>query len=178
MVACTFGPALRRVFSLSLSATLVLTLAMLFGSATLTAPAHAGLAFTGSLGAQTYPDFSEPSFGYTIGVYNKFDDQVWIGVQSGQGVAGEASAIPILAAAYVRLPLGRIIMPVATGGLGYTLGDERKGLTWRAGGLFDIRNGRRSSLLLGVEYEGIRSSASDKSNRGGLIGRAGLLLEF
>jgi hypothetical protein len=132
---------------------------------------QAGLAITGSLGGQSRLDFSEPGFGYTVGLYSKIDEQVWLGVQSGQGVAGEASAIPILASAYVRLPLGRVIMPVATGGLGYALGDEQKGFIWRAGGLFDIRNGRRSSLLLGTEYEGLKK-------RGGLVGRAGLLLEF
>lgn len=134
-------------------------------------PAHAGLAIAGSLGGQTRLDFSEPGFGYTVGLYSKIDEQVWLGVQSGQGVAGEPSSIPILASAYVRLPIGRVVMPVATGGLGYAIGDEQKGFIWRAGGLFDIRNGRRSSLLLGTEYEGLKG-------RGGLVGRAGLLLEF
>jgi len=134
-------------------------------------PVHAGIGITATLGAQSHVDFTSPGFGYTIGLYDKIDDQTWIGVQSGQGVTGEASAIPVLGAAYIRLPLGRIVMPVATGGVGYAFGDKRHGFLWRAGGLFDIRNGRHSSVLLGAEYEGLQG-------RGGLVGRAGLLLEF
>lgn len=133
--------------------------------------ANAGIGFTATLGTQTDLKFKGPAFGYSIGVYNKVDDQVWVGVQSGQGVNGEASAIPILGSAFVRLPIGRVVMPVALGSIGYTIGDERQGFTWRAGGAFDIRNGRHSSLLLSGEYEGLKG-------RGGLVGRAGLLLEF
>jgi hypothetical protein len=133
--------------------------------------AYAGIGFTGTLGSQADVQFKGPAFGYSIGMYSKVDDQVWIGVQSGQGVNGEASAIPILGSAFVRLPLGRVVMPVALGSIGYTLGEARKGFTWRAGGAFDIRNGRHSSLLLSTEYEGL-------DGRGGLVGRAGLLLEF
>jgi hypothetical protein len=154
-----------------LVAPLFLALAIAFTVSFIPSTAHAGIAITGSLGGQSRLDFSQPSFGYTVGLYSKIDEQVWLGVQSGQGVADEASAIPILASAYVRLPIGRVVMPVATGGLGYAIGDEQKGFIWRAGGLFDIRNGRRSSLLLGTEYEALKG-------RGGLVGRAGLLLEF
>jgi hypothetical protein len=131
----------------------------------------AGIGITGTLGSQASVDFKGAAFGYSIGLYNKVDDQVWIGIQSGQGVQGEAMAIPIMGSAFVRLPLGRVVMPVALGALGYTLGEERKGFTWRAGGALDIRNGRHSSLLLSTEYEGLKG-------RGGLVGRAGLLLDF
>jgi hypothetical protein len=133
--------------------------------------AQAGIGITGTLGGQSSVHFKGPAFGYTLGLYSKVDDQTWVGIQSGQGVAGQASAIPVLGAAYLRLPIGRIVMPVATGGMGYAFGSRRKGFLWRAGGLFDIRNGRHSSLLIGTEYEGL-------DGHGGLIGRAGLLLEF
>ncbi len=111
-------------------------------------------------------------FGYNLAGYYKFDDQVLLGVQSGQGVGGDASAIPVLAAAYVRLPVGRAIMPVATGGVGYAFSGSVSGLIWRAGGALDVRNGKRSSVLLGSEYEGHGSYG------GGVVIRGGLMLEL
>jgi hypothetical protein len=129
------------------------------------------VAFTGTLGTQAYADFKGLDFGYNVAGYYKFDEQVLLGVQSGQGVAGDGSAVPLLGAAYMRLPIGRVVMPVATASVGYVLADSASGFLWRAGGLFDIRNGKRSSLLLGAEYEG-------HDGRSGLAFRGGLLLEF
>ena len=108
----------------------------------------AGIAISGTLGSQSYPDFNGMGFGYSITAYTKLDDQVLLGFQSGQGIAGEASAIPLLGAAYVRLPIGRVVMPVATAEVGWVLADSTSGFLWRAGGLLDIRNGKKSSLLL------------------------------
>jgi hypothetical protein len=130
------------------------------------------LAVTGTLGVQTTPDFKGTGFGYNLALYSRFDEQVLLGVQSGQGVAGHPSSIPVLAAGFMRLPFGRVFVPAATGGIGYALGSgDGDGLIWRAGGLLDIRNGRRSSLLLGCEYESFHDS-------GGLAVRGGVLLEL
>ena len=134
-------------------------------------PTYAGFAISGTLGAQAKPQFKDFGFGYNVTVYGKFDDQTLFGVQSGQGIVGDSKAIPILGVGYLRLPIGRVVMPVLTGGAGYAISDSLSGFTWRAGGLFDIRNGRYSSLLLGAEYEGRRG-------HGGMVARAGLLLEF
>jgi len=131
----------------------------------------AGIAISGTLGTQSYPDFKGMGFGYSITGYTKLDDQVLLGFQSGQGMAGETSAIPLLGAVYVRLPIGRVVMPVATAEVGWVLADSTSGFLWRAGGLFDIRNGKKSSLLLGAEYEG-------HDGRGGIVFRGGLMLEF
>jgi hypothetical protein len=128
------------------------------------------LAVTGTLGLQTRPDFEGSGFGYNLSVYSRFDEQVLLGVQTGQGVAGHPSLVPVLAAGFMRLPFGRVFVPAATGGLGMALG-EGGGFLWRGGGLLDIRNGRRSSLLLGCEYEGF-------DGRGGLVVRGGALLEI
>lgn len=128
------------------------------------------LAVTGTLGLQTRPDFDGSGFGYNLAVYSRFDEQVLLGVQTGQGVSGHPSLVPVLAAGYMRLPFGRVFVPAATGGLGMALGDGG-GFLWRGGGLLDIRNGRRSSLLLGCEYEGF-------DGRGGLVVRGGALLEI
>jgi len=130
------------------------------------------LAVTGNLGIQSRPDFEGSGFGYNLAIYNRFDEQVLLGVQSGQGVAGYSSSVPILAAGIMRLPFGRVFVPAATGGIGWALGSgDGAGYIWRGGGLLDIRNGRRSSLLIGCEYEGF-------DDRGGLVVRGGLLLEL
>lgn len=128
------------------------------------------LAATGTLGLQTRPDFAGSGFGYNLAVYSRFDEQVLLGAQTGQGVAGHPSLIPVLAAGYMRLPFGSVFVPAATGGIGMAIG-EGGGFLWRGGGLLDIRNGRRSSLLLGCEYEGF-------DGHGGLVVRGGALLEL
>jgi len=128
------------------------------------------LAVTGGLGLQTRPDFKGSGFGYNLGLYSRFDQQVLLGVQSGQGVAGHPSLVPALAAGFMRMPFGRVFVPAATGGIGMAIGDGG-GFLWRGGGLLDIRNGRRSSLLLGCEYERF-------DGRGGLVVRGGALLEI
>jgi len=94
-----------------------------------------------------------------------------VGIQSGQGTVSSSQAIPILASAIIRLPIGRIVLPIATGDVGYALDDHHAGLIWRGGGGFDIRNGRHSSLLLQGAYERQGSLA-------GWSARGGLLLEF
>lgn len=130
------------------------------------------MAVTGTLGVQTNPDLEGTGFGYNVAAYYKFDEQVLLGVQSGQGVSGHAGSVPVLAAAYMRLPFGRVFVPVATGGLGWAFGSgDGAGYLWRGGGALDIRNGRRSSLLLGCEYERF-------DDRGGMVVRGGALLEF
>jgi hypothetical protein len=128
------------------------------------------LAVTGTIGLQARPDFEGSGFGYNLAVYSRFDEQVLLGVQSGQGVAGHPTLVPVLAAGYMRLPFGRVFVPAATGGVGMAVGDGG-GFLWRGGGVLDIRNGRRSSLLLGCEYEGF-------DGRGGLVVRGGALLEI
>ena len=130
------------------------------------------MAVTGTLGVQSNPDFKGTGFGFNLTAYQKFDEQVLLGVQSGAGVAGHPSSVPVLAAGFMRLPFGSVFVPAATGGLGYAFGpDDGTGFIWRGGGALDIRNGRRSSLLLGCEYEGFK-------HRGGLVIRGGALLEF
>ncbi len=132
--------------------------------------AFGGLALTATLGSQSYAGFRDPNFGYSFSAYYKFDEQVWLGLQSGQGVSGFPDAVPLLGAAYVRLPMGRVIMPVWTGEAGYVL--SHPGFVWRMGGLLDIRNGRHSSLLLGSEFE------RNPDGRAGVLLRGGLLLEL
>jgi hypothetical protein len=134
------------------------------------APLHAQAVFTGTLGTTSRDHFKGAHFAYTVGLHLKFDEMILIGVQSGQGTLAGSRAIPITAAAMVRLPIGRIVLPVAIGDLGYALVQD-PGFLWRAGGGFDIRNGRRSSFLLLGGYEQQGTSV-------GWFGRGGILLEF
>ena len=145
---------------------LVLLLACIFPGA-----GRAGMAVTGSLGADSRDHFRGARFAYNAACFAKFDDQTLLGIQSGQGTVAGGQAIPVFASAVIRLPLGRIILPEATGDVGYAIDGHRSGFIWRAGGGFDIRNGRQSSLLLLGAYERQGSAA-------GWSGRLGILLEF
>lgn len=126
--------------------------------------AFTGIALGGKIGS---PISSEPEFNYSIFLYNKFDEQVLLGVNSGQQYGG----IPILASGYIRLPFGKIFMPVAAGDAGYFLHDDNDGFIWRAGGGIDWKNGTRSSILLLGGYEQFPDNANP-------YGRIGLMLEF
>jgi hypothetical protein len=132
---------------------------------------RADMAVTAAFGASSRDEYRGAVMAYSGAVYLKFDDMVLLGAQSGIGGVAGPSSIPIAGSAIVRLPLGRVVLPFATGDLGYVLDDEDDGLFWRGGGGFDIKNGRYSSLLLlgGVE-------AASKAR--GWFARAGLLLEF
>ena len=133
--------------------------------------AHSGAVLTGTLGGNSGDHFKGAHFAYSAALYAKFDDMTLLGVQSGMGTVAATDAIPLLASAMIRLPIGRIVLPVATGDVGYAFADSGSGLIWRAGGGFDIRNGRHSSILALGAYE-------SQGSRAGWLGRLGLLLEF
>lgn len=135
-------------------------------------PAQAGgAALTASLGAGSRDHFQGVMFAYSGSLYLKFDEMVLLGVQSGIGSVAGPSSVPLLGSAIMRLPLGRIVLPFASGDVGYVLDDDDDGLLWRAGGGFDIKNGRHSSILLLGGYEATAELSA-------WYGRAGLLLEF
>jgi hypothetical protein len=133
--------------------------------------ASGGVVMTGTFGANSRDHFIGAKLAYNAAFYAKLDDQTLLGLQSGQGTVSSSRAIPIYASAIIRLPLGRIVLPIATGDLGYALDSQHAGFIWRAGGGFDIRNGRHSSLLLLGAYEKQGSAV-------GWAGRLGVLLEF
>jgi hypothetical protein len=133
-------------------------------------PVFSQVVAVGSLGAASGDHFKGARFAYAAGLFLKFDEMVLIGAQGGQGSVGGDKSVPITSSAMVRLPIGRIVLPIATGDVGYAI-VENPGFFWRGGGGFDIRNGRRSSFLLlgGVEGQGQAQ---------GWYARGGLLLEF
>ena len=133
--------------------------------------AHAGAVLTGTFGADSRDHYKGAHFAYSASLYAKFDDMTLLGVQSGQGTVTSSDAIPLVGSAMIRLPIGRIVLPVAIGDIGYAFDDNSPGLLWRAGGGFDIRNGRHSSILLLGAHE-------SQASHYGWIARLGLLLEF
>ncbi|MFC1584932.1 hypothetical protein ACFL5V_05245 [Fibrobacterota bacterium] len=124
----------------------------------------AGMAVGAAAGMSHDPSVS---FAYSVYLYYKFDEQVMLGLNSGQQQQG----IPVLGSVYMRLPLGSVFMPVATGDLGYFMHDQDSGLLWKAGGGIDWKNGERSSILLLGGYE-------KKGAEANIYSRLGLLLEF
>jgi hypothetical protein len=133
--------------------------------------ARGGMVLTGTLGANSRDHFQGAHFGYSATLFAKLDDMTLLGIQSGQGTVSGTDAIPLLGSAMIRLPIGRVVLPVATGDIGYAFDDNHPGFLWRGGGGFDIRNGRRSSILILGGYE-------RQGSRAGWLGRAGILLEF
>ena len=133
--------------------------------------ADAGVVITGTAGADSRNHFKGGHFAYSGTLYAKIDDMTLVGIQSGQGALSGSEAIPLLATALVRLPVGRVVLPVATGDIGYAFADAHPGLLWRGGGGLDIRNGRHSSILALGAYEHQASLA-------GWSARLGILLEF
>ena len=144
---------------------------ILFLCSMLPIAAQAGAVLTGTFGADSREHYKGARFAYSAALYAKFDDMTLLGIQSGQGTVSGAEAIPLLGSAMIRLPLGRVVLPVAIGDIGYAFDDVHPGFLWRAGGGFDIRNGRHSSILLLGAHE-------SQGSRYGWIARLGLLLEF
>ena len=106
-------------------------------------------------------------FAYSISMYNRFDEQVLIGVKAGQQQQG----IPVLGSLYMRLPFGSIIVPVTTGDIGYFIKKNNSSVMVRLGGGIDWKNGKRSSILILGGYE-------NHHKKGNIYSRIGLLLEF
>ncbi|MBF0430132.1 MAG: hypothetical protein HQK83_02550 [Fibrobacteria bacterium] len=127
--------------------------------------ASAKYAIGGSIGASHIN--SKHSFAFSVYGYYKFDEQILLGITSGQ----EQSGVPVTANLLMRLPFGRIILPFFTGDMGYYYHSNNAATMLRAGGGLDWKNGERSSILLMGGYQKIGSTE-------GLYSRIGLLLEF
>ncbi len=106
-------------------------------------------------------------FAYSLYGFYKFDEQILLGIKSGQ----EQGGVPVTANLYMRIPFGRVFLPVLTGDLGYFFHKNNSAGIWKAGGGIDWKNGQRSSILITAGYQKI-------GDRPGLFSRIGLLLEF
>ena len=110
---------------------------------------------------------------YSATLWHVFDQMVLLGVTSGLQIEGDDDQVPLLASLFVRLPIGRQLLPVATGDCGWLFGDGAGEAVWRVGGGIDLKLGDRSSLLL---LGGAQMGLDDLPTRPYL--RGGLILEF
>lgn len=108
---------------------------------------------------------------FSAHLWYKFDQMVFFGVGSGIQSMDDERHFPLLGSLWVRIPFGGQILPVATGDIGYSLGDSPQFL-WKAGGGLDIKNGDYSSLLIMAGYQSFQQLG------GHFYLRGGLLLEF
>jgi hypothetical protein len=113
-------------------------------------------------------DFNGPHLDLEGSVYYQFDQQTFVGITSGYQKPNNEVIIPLLASAFVRLPLGGKAMPLISGDVGFATGDVNA-FMWRAGGGIDLKNGDRSSLLLLVGFQQISNHYSSYYIRGGLL---------
>lgn len=127
------------------------------------------LALDASVGAlMPKGEFGSPNLDFSGHLWYKFDQMVFFGASSGIQTIGENRHIPLMGAAWIRLPLGGQILPVATGDIGYQLGDDPQ-FAWRLGGGLDIKNGDRTSLLVLAGYERFAKLGGYYYIRGGLL---------
>ena len=139
------------------------------------AAARADVAFSATAGSFTEVGDGWDGFNhdYSATVWHVFDQMVLFGVTAGMQIDGGVHQFPLLASLYVRLPLGRQLLPVATGDFGWVFGDGANECAWRVGGGLDLKLGDRSSLLL---LAGSQMGLDALPTRAYL--RGGILLEF
>ncbi|WP_295679850.1 hypothetical protein [uncultured Fibrobacter sp.] len=105
-------------------------------------------------------------------IWFPIDQMVFFGIGSGYNELDNVGYIPVMASAWVRLPIGGQTLPVVTGDIGYAFGDDHQ-MIWRAGGGFDIKNGDYSSILLMGGYQFL-----EERGRGYVYLQAGILVEL
>ena len=103
----------------------------------------------------------------------EWDQMVFFGLGGGVQQYGDENYYPALASTFIRLPIGRTLLPVATGDWGYLFGPQH-GFTWKLGGGFDLKLGKDSSILLMSGYQKFHISEWKPQ----VYLRGGILLEF
>lgn len=129
-------------------------------------PGYGGIALSASAGTEWYSKTLE----YTADVYYKFDEQIFLGLESGK----QHNGIPIYGSIYMRLPFGNVLMPILTGAYGIVIKNDTKSYGGKVGGGFDWKNGKRSSILILGGVESVSNNAKNYLP----YARIGLLLEF
>lgn len=100
------------------------------------------------------------------------DQMLFVGVGGGYQELDNVGYVPLSGSLWVRLPIGRQVLPVATGDFGYMIG-ERHQMFWRAGGGLDIKNGDYSSILVMAGYQFL-----NHDGHGYVYLHAGILVEL
>lgn len=122
---------------------------------------------------QETSDWSEQHLNFEGSLWYQWDQMIFFGLSGGVQQYGEDKYYPALGSALVRLPMGRTLLPFATGQWGYLFGPEHQ-FTWKLGGGLDLKLGRDSSLILSSGYQ--QFSLDDWNSQ--VYIRGGILLEF
>lgn len=113
---------------------------------------------------------------FNLNVFGHFwfpiDQMLFFGIGSGYEELDNVVYVPVVASAWVRLPIGGQVLPVATGDIGYAFGKDHQ-MIWKAGGGFDIKNGDYSSILLMGGFQFL-----EDRGKGFVYLQAGILVEL
>jgi hypothetical protein len=135
------------------------------------APTFADKGLSLELGNVTPLGKAQNNLDFSAHVWHRIDPMVSIGIGSGVQALNEDFQVPLMGALYMRLPIGRTLMPIAVGDFGYRFG-YKPGMAWRYGGGFDLKLGSKSCIIGTAGIDGAQGSA------GRFFSRAGLLFEF
>ncbi len=114
-------------------------------------------------------DFNMSFYGH---LWYPIDQMVFAGLGVGYEELDNVGYIPVSGSLWVRLPIGRTVLPVATGDFGYMFGKDDQ-MFWRAGGGLDIKNGDRTSIIVSTGYQFLNNSGE-----GFWYLQAGILIEM
>lgn len=114
-------------------------------------------------------DFNMSFYGH---LWYPIDQMVFAGVGIGYQELDNVGFMPLSGSLWVRLPIGRTILPIATGDFGYLFGKDNQ-MFWRAGGGLDIKNGDNSSIIFSTGYQFL-----NHSGEGYWYLQAGILIEM
>ena len=114
-------------------------------------------------------DFNMSFYGH---LWYPIDQMVFAGVGVGYEELDNVGYIPVSGSLWVRLPIGRTVLPIATGDFGYMFGKDDQ-MFWRAGGGLDIKNGDRTSIIVSTGYQFL-----NHSGEGYWSLQAGILIEM
>lgn len=118
-------------------------------------------------------NWSENHLNFEGSLWYQWDQMIFFGMSSGVQQYGQDKYFPALGSALIRLPVGRTLLPYATGQWGYLFGPKHQ-FTWKLGGGLDLKLGRDSSLLLSSGYQKFNDSDWEPQ----VYIRGGILLEF
>ena len=114
-------------------------------------------------------DFNMSFYGH---LWYPIDQMVFAGLGVGYEELDNVGYVPVSGSLWVRLPIGRTVLPIATGDFGYMFGKDDQ-MFWRAGGGLDIKNGDRTSIIVSTGYQFL-----NHSGEGYWYLQAGILIEM
>lgn len=123
----------------------------------------------GAITTAPKPDRANISLGGHL--WLPIDQMIFIGVGGNYQEIDKTVFVPVTGSLWIRLPIGKQILPVVTGDFGYAIGKEHQ-VVWNAGLGIDIKNGDYSSLILLAGYQKLKKKGDY------IYLRAGILIEI